>query len=515
MSTPIKAGNLLYSLKKELVNLSVNLHPSSNYQIAKRFICRRSFLSNVTKLTAGAVAGGTALSSFHFVDTDSSFSTVGILGAGVAGLTAAVELKERGIDFSVFEASHQAGGRVVTIYDEIGKGIHTELGGEFIDSNHSDMFRLATKFGISLVDIQKEVSDLRLSRESYFFQGKFIAEPDIIKHFHLFAGAFLEDIRKLENGESDLFRNFDLMSISDYLGSKGVSGWFLNLLEAAFTAEYGLDANAQSALNFLTMIDAGPSNEVRLYGDSDERYVLQGGNQRLLKKMAGSLNERLHVNHFCKSISYDQGMYILEFSNGRVFRCRYLLVSIPFTALRKIKLNIQMSPEKRRVIDELHYGTNSKIVFGVTCPIWRLSGKSGYLFSDFIQNAWDSSISLRKSQLASYTIFQGGTLGRNLKAEQSTLYLNELNRLYPGFDAFFNKKRLISNWLDYPLTRGSYAVYRTGDWSTFAGLESERVDNLYFAGEHCSIDFRGYMNGAAETGRKAAESITCELQHMK
>jgi monoamine oxidase len=55
--------------------------------------------------------------------------------------------------------------------------------------------------------------------------------------------------------------------------------------------------------------------------------------------------------------------------------------------------------------------------------------------------------------------------------------------------------------------KGSYACYKVGQWTTIAGAEIEPVGNLLFAGEHCSFDYQGYMNGGAETGRRAAESI--------
>lgn len=68
------------------------------------------------------------------------------------------------------------------------------------------------------------------------------------------------------------------------------------------------------------------------------------------------------------------------------------------------------------------------------------------------------------------------------------------------------------NWSKSSLTQGSYAVYRVGDWTSFAGLESKPVGKMYFAGEHCSTDFKGYMNGGAETGRIAAEAIIENLK---
>lgn len=67
------------------------------------------------------------------------------------------------------------------------------------------------------------------------------------------------------------------------------------------------------------------------------------------------------------------------------------------------------------------------------------------------------------------------------------------------------------HWPGYQFTLGSYSCYKVNQWTTIAGAEFESVDNLHFAGEHCSYDFQGYMNGGAETGRRAAEEILLKL----
>ena len=78
----------------------------------------------------------------------------------------------------------------------------------------------------------------------------------------------------------------------------------------------------------------------------------------------------------------------------------------------------------------------------------------------------------------------------------------------------FNNKKLVFNWSSYPYSLGGYSAYKVGQWSTIAGNEKEPINNLFFAGEHCSEDFQGYMNGGAETGRLAAEGIMKKIQQI-
>jgi monoamine oxidase len=71
------------------------------------------------------------------------------------------------------------------------------------------------------------------------------------------------------------------------------------------------------------------------------------------------------------------------------------------------------------------------------------------------------------------------------------------------------------HWPTHPWTKGSYAAYRPGQWTTIHGAEGERVGNLHFAGEHCSINSQGFMNGAVETGESAAKAVLDDLRLVR
>jgi monoamine oxidase len=71
------------------------------------------------------------------------------------------------------------------------------------------------------------------------------------------------------------------------------------------------------------------------------------------------------------------------------------------------------------------------------------------------------------------------------------------------------------HWPTHPWTKASYSCYKPGQWTTIAGAESEPVGNLYFAGEHCSYDFQGYMNGAAQSGLDTARAVMAKLSGSK
>jgi len=87
----------------------------------------------------------------------------------------------------------------------------------------------------------------------------------------------------------------------------------------------------------------------------------------------------------------------------------------------------------------------------------------------------------------------------------------ELDKIFSGSKKKFAGKHVFVNWIDYPYVKASYSCYKVGQWTTIAGLERQPIGNILFAGEHCSENFQGFMNGGAETGRRAAEEIMAKL----
>src|SRR5690606_17530770 len=120
-----------------------------------------------------------------------------------------------------------------------------------------------------------------------------------------------------------------------------------------------------------------------------------------------------------------------------------------------------------------------------------------------------------------YTVFLGGEKSLELAARTTRAdghtrldnyyldpYLSRMDRIYSGFQNNFLDDHEVITWTGNPYTLASYSCYKLGQWSTLSGTEILPIhDDFLFAGEHCSADFQGFMNGGAETGRQAAERI--------
>jgi monoamine oxidase len=117
--------------------------------------------------------------------------------------------------------------------------------------------------------------------------------------------------------------------------------------------------------------------------------------------------------------------------------------------------------------------------------------------------------------ISNYTGGQKGMdAGTGTAGKQMTAFLNEFDLVFPGAKAASNGKVVRFHWPSYPLALGSYSAYKVGQYTTFAGVESERYKNVHFAGEHTSLDAQGYMEGGALSGAIAAEEIATDLHHV-
>jgi monoamine oxidase len=445
-----------------------------------------------------------------------------VVGAGLAGLTAARGLKRAGVDVAVYEASQRIGGRIRSASDLFGSGLTIELGGEFIDSGHTHLLELARDYALPLIDTQS-ASEQGLD-VAYHFDGEHRSEQLVIQEFKPVAARIRADLERLSPEisaarHSPADAELDRMSIAEYLERIDAAGWLRKLLDVGYTSEFGAEVAEQSCLNLLTMLSPDTSNAFRIFGESDERYKILGGNDLVAKALAAELGGRIEPD--CRLVAVrDRGTgYRLEFACGsgaKSVDADFVVLAIPFAVLREVELPPTLPPQKRHAIDRLGYGTNEKLIVGLHAPIWRDHGFDGGMYSDQpFQTGWDAGRE-QQGAGAAYTFFLGGHAGADLTASppdaMAARYLQAADPLFPGLQDAYAGTCVATDWRVNPFSRGSYSFYKPGQWTSIAGWERRPVGNLYFAGEHCSTSFQGYMNGAVETGHQAAEAIVGRLK---
>jgi len=210
------------------------------------------------------------------------------------------------------------------------------------------------------------------------------------------------------------------------------------------------------------------------------------------------------------------GRYVLSLKRGagsQERRARQVLLAIPFTTLRQVKLDLELPPQKRRAIEGLRYGTNAKLMIGFNERVWRTRHRrNGSVFSDLpFQTTWDTT-RLQPGTGGVLTNFTGGRhgleLGEGTAKSQADAAAIQLDAIFPGIAAARDGAREVRmHWPTQPWAQGSYACLMPGDWTGLRGATGETVGQLYFAGEHCALDTQGFMEGGCESGETAAAQM--------
>ena len=445
---------------------------------------------------------------------------VAIVGAGIAGLTAAWRLRQQGVRVRVYEAQGRIGGRMFSLANHFPDGQVVELGGELIDTSHLRLRALAAELGLPLDDLLEGDND----HDTWFFGGRAIDEEEIVRAFVPVAAAIERDLAAAGDGDYDYrdqnpaFRELDSISIAQWFDRNGVTGWLRTLLEVAYTTEMGLECDEQSALNFLTFIGTD-TDAFKVFGESDERSRVRGGNDLVPKALAARMGDAIETGQVLEAVRSDGDGFALAFRKGaatREVRARQVVLALPFTLLRKVRIDVAMPEAKRRAIAELGYGTNAKLMIGFDRRPWRTHGANGASMSDLAyQTSWETS---RKQPGAAgiLTNFTGGRhgveLGSGSAAEQAARAVADLERVFPGVAAARSGAREVRmHWPTHPWAMGSYACFRPGQWSTLRGVIGESVGGLHFAGEHCAPETQGFMEGGCESGETAAAAVAARL----
>src|SRR2546423_10410448 len=259
---------------------------------------RSSRLSRRDFLKAGAAtAGAFAMSGpLGRLAAAASPPRIAIVGGGIAGLNAALTLQAAGFASIVFEASNRVGGRMHSDTTSWLNGQTSEHCGELIDSGHKTILGLASRFKLQTVDLLG--AEPNHSNDANFFFGKYYTEAQAQADFNAVWNNVKKDVNAasyptLYNQFTDAGYALDHMSIYDWIESRvpgGHTSPMGQLLDVAYNIEYGNVTAEQSSLNIVYLLGFSPvPGNFSIFGASDERYHIAGGNEQLPQKIKEAL----------------------------------------------------------------------------------------------------------------------------------------------------------------------------------------------------------------------------------
>jgi len=485
---------------------------------------RRLVLRGAAALGLGAmaqVAGATPVRA-----ASPSASRVVVVGAGLAGLSAAYELRKAGVVATVVEASDRVGGRCWTIRGAFADGQIAEHGGELIDQSHTAIRQLAQELGLSLDNLL--AAEVNGTETLSWFDGApytYAEATDDVKTIwqQLHADVSAASYPTLYDSYTQRGWELDHMSITDWITAYvpgGMSSRLGQLLDVAYTIEYGGESSMQSSLNMLYLLAYSGQGQLRIFGPSNEKYHVTGGNDQIAARLAAALPRQIQLGTRLVALrNNSDGTWRVTVTKGTKtssLTADHVVLALPFSLLSDVDLTLAgFSDRKLTAIRELPMGTNSKLHLQFTDRIWSTQGCNGETFADTgYQNTWDVSRAQpgRTGMLVDYT---GGIIGDSFSGGSASAYarrfLTQIEPVIPGLTRVWNGRATLDYWHAYPWTKGSYSYWKVGQYTAFSGVEKLPQGTCHFAGEHTSQDFQGYLNGAVETGQRAAGEILAAL----
>jgi monoamine oxidase len=494
-------------------------------EVVEQRTTRRDLLKKTA--AAAAVAGASTMGRFAKAAYGATQPRIAIVGAGLAGLTCGYRLKQAGLNAQIYEASSRVGGRCWSIHDF--DPLVAEHGGELIDQSHQAVRQLVQELGFTLDNLLQ--SEPKGTEDFFHVNGGPYTYDQLVVDLNGIYQKLHKDLAAasyptLWNSYTQRGLQLDHMSIIDWLdesvpngGSKSNLG---RVLDIAYNIEYGAECSQQSALNLIYLLGYQGAGQFRVFGKSNEKYHVRGGNDQVPSTLASTLAAQIQTDTPLTAIKQNStGTFTLSFG-GASATFDHVVLALPFSLLRSVNYSrAGFEPLKVTAIEELTMGTNSKLHVEFRDRFWYGAGNNGNTYADTgYQNTWEVSRAqgggTGKGLLVDYTGGKAGaSFGSGTPSSHAQEFMTQLQPLFPGTDvtSHWTGRATVDFWTGYKWTKGSYSYWKVGQYTEFSGMEKERQGNCHFCGEHTSQDSQGYLNGAVETGERAAGEILDDLKH--
>jgi monoamine oxidase len=430
-----------------------------------------------------------------------------VAGAGLAGLAIANQLAEAGRAITLLDARDRIGGRAWTIRTPFTNGAFGELGAEFVDADHRRMRGLARRFDLDLVQVLARGFTQRYRGDTGVFEltrtrgwtelGQALAP--LVRDYTAAHGA----------NDADRVRELSTFSVREWLHRIDAPRR-VHAMADAMRGFFLADPEELSALPLAAELSQGGSLPQTVM------YRIVGGTERLVSALARTAGVRLLLNHRLHAVTHasDRVIGVVRDDAGRQQQIEgdALVIALPAATLRDVVITPALPEAQWHAIRMLRYGCATKAVVQTSSDLFGGRPARAFATDTHVGAFWDAA----EGQTATAPIvnFLAGGSASGLLAERlhegADLLLSDLCWLRRGGPAPRARASAHWQWENDPFARGGYAYLDPGFDPVWVPLLGRRAGRLFFAGEHTSEHYQGYMEGALESAERVVGEIALE-----
>ncbi len=437
--------------------------------------------------------------------------SVVVAGAGLAGLAAAYDLTAMGAAVTIVDARDRVGGRVWTIHEGFTNRQHAEAGGDLIDEDQTTIRELADSLGLKMT---------RILRGGFGY-----VRPDANGRPHVVKRSSMRGWDRLHSALEAWIRPYKLAEqrwdspISADIARRSVAQWLDEQhadeeLRTTTTGLRGFFLADPEELSLIALVDQfansgqpGPSN----------LYRIVGGNDRLPAALAASLGARVRLESELVAVAV-RGQHVHATIKDRrstaTMTADYLVMALPASVLKRVPIVPALPAAQHEAIVSLGFGRATKTLLQFDRRFWRAPGKPRAFGSALGFGALWEGNEEQPTRPGILSLLAGGSASDET---QAAVRSDGIEKFADGFSWLGSESaNLLSSrqvvWEADPFARGGYAVFGPSFNPSRRDWLSRPTGRLFFAGEHTSARWQGYMNGAVESGRRAALEVRATAQ---
>ena len=440
-----------------------------------------------------------------------------ILGAGMAGLSAGMELQKLGHQVQIMEGQMRAGGRVFTARNMFADGLYADVGAARIPENHEWTMKYVKQYGLQLIPFNPSENDFL-----HVINGKKIrytrAKPADLKEYpvslsnqELEAGlsvvtnkifaALTQNVGNPSeaNWPPSSIAHFDKFSFKEYLVNQKFSPALADILMIGWEDKRGMNMSVIELFRELNLSFGAPRNKI------------VGGNDLLPRAIANELGGIIQYGTKVLGLEQDEkGVSVTVVKGGErtSLRADRVICTFALPVLKKMEFIKTLSKTKQRAINEMGQFNLSRTVMQVSDRYWKKEGFNGFAATDQPAEIWDPHFesSAKRGMIAAYLKDTDSNLFMKMSdTERLSFSKKYINDVFPGLDNYL-EGGYTKVWGEDPWAECAHAIGNRNNMTELLPYLGKAEGRIHFAGEHASA-YHGWIQGAIESGNRAAKEI--------